>query len=83
MFGLMLVIKHLSAERLVPRLKNTIEGLTDQELSTRDLGELFMVMFLKRCECLTWHRFDPSTPARSNTRNFKLFARVGNVLGSA
>ena len=38
------------AERLVPRLKSTIEGLSDQKLPTRDLGKLFMVMYLKRCE---------------------------------
>ena len=34
------------AERLVPRLKNTIEGLPDQKLPTRGLGKLFMVMEL-------------------------------------
>ena len=53
-------------ERLVPRLKSTIEGLPDRRQPTRDLGELFMVMYLKRSQCLPWHRFDPSTPARSN-----------------
>jgi hypothetical protein len=59
-------------ERLVPRLKSTIEGLSDQTLPTRDLGELFMVMFLKRCEWNLWHRFDPSTLGGSPVQIFAL-----------
>ena len=37
-----------AAGRLVPRLRNRIEGLGDQEKQTRDLGKLFMVMYLMK-----------------------------------